>query len=82
MIPDGYVIYAKHPLLLNIRCPPCGMLAQWNSAPWTSAGGFHRASLFLQGQVQILTLEILNVFLPALWNAKHIPPGWLNFRLP
>ncbi len=28
-------------------------------------------------QAQILILKILNVFLPALWNAKHIPLGWL-----
>jgi hypothetical protein len=26
-----------------------------------------------------LILEILHVCLPALWNAKHIPPGWLKF---
>jgi hypothetical protein len=36
-------------------------------------------SLFLWGQAQILILKILNVFLPALWNAKHIPLGWLKF---
>ena len=35
-------------------------------------------SQFLR-QAQILILEILNVFLPALWNAKHIPLGWVRF---
>jgi hypothetical protein len=36
-------------------------------------------NLFLWGHAQILMLKILNVYLPALRNAKHIPLGWLKF---
>jgi hypothetical protein len=30
-------------------------------------------------QTRIVILEILNVFLPAPWNAKHLTLGWLKF---
>jgi hypothetical protein len=32
-------------------------------------------------QAKISILEILNVCLPALWNAEPIPLGWLKFSL-
>ena len=49
--------------------------------PQTTLGDLCKTPPFARflRQAQILILEILNVFLPAPWNAKPIPLGWLKY---